>query len=85
MKGTRDLGVKMAKPTAPNDVVELEVWTDSDWAGDMKERKSQTRVHLTADGCPMMGISCRQNVQSLSNCEAEWHAGEPGASARGSG
>ena len=80
LKGTRDLGAKMIKPTTPSEVVELEVWTDSDWAGDTEERQSQTSVHIMADGCPLMGISCHQEVQSLSSCEAEWHAGARGLS-----
>eukprot|EP00959_Pyramimonas_sp_CCMP1952_P276430 5778579-Pyramimonas_sp.AAC.1 len=70
----------MAKPAAPQDVVDLVAWTDSDWAGDTKERKSQTSVHIIVRGCPMLGVSCRQDAQSLSSCEAEWHAEAQGLS-----
>eukprot|EP00959_Pyramimonas_sp_CCMP1952_P074707 1560733-Pyramimonas_sp.AAC.1 len=70
----------MAKPTTPQDVVDLVAWTDSDWAGDAKERKSLSSAHIAARGCPMLGISCRQDAQSLSSCEAEWRAGARGLS-----
>eukprot|EP00959_Pyramimonas_sp_CCMP1952_P001003 20050-Pyramimonas_sp.AAC.1 len=70
----------MAKPTTPQDIIDLVAWTDSDWAGDAKERMSQTSVHISARGCPMFGASCCQDVQSLSSCEAEWHAGARGLS-----
>ena len=43
-------------------------------------RKSQTSVHLEADGCCLNGITCRQDVISLSSCEAECHAGARGIS-----
>ena len=33
LKGTRDLAVKLSKPTTPLNIVDLVVWTDSDWAG----------------------------------------------------
>ena len=75
------MAVKLPRPDAfPKDVVEIVVWTDSDWAGETRERKSQTSVHIQVDGCPMAGISCRQDVISLSSCEAEWHAGARGLS-----
>ena len=68
---TRYYGVLLRKPADELKTVELKVWTDSDWSGDTNTRKSQTSMHITADGCPMSGISCRQNVISLSGCEAE--------------
>eukprot|EP00959_Pyramimonas_sp_CCMP1952_P188013 3931314-Pyramimonas_sp.AAC.1 len=75
LKGTRDLGVKMAKPTTPQDIVDLVAWPDSDWAGDAKGRKSQASARIAARGCPVLGFSCRQDAQPLSSCEAEGHAG----------
>lgn len=78
--GTADHGVKMSVPTGPSDVVELDVYTDSDWCGSEVSRQSQTSVHIVAGGAPLVGISCRQDVLSLSTCEAEWHAGARGLS-----
>eukprot|EP00959_Pyramimonas_sp_CCMP1952_P268595 5616085-Pyramimonas_sp.AAC.1 len=65
----------MAKPNTPRGIVDMVAWAAPDWAGDAKEWKSQTIVHITACGCPVLGIRCRQGVQSLCSCEAEWHAG----------
>eukprot|EP00959_Pyramimonas_sp_CCMP1952_P284985 5958196-Pyramimonas_sp.AAC.1 len=68
----------MPKPTSPRDIVDLVAWTDSDWAGDAMERKSQTSTRITARGFPMLGISCRQDAQPFGRCEAEWRAGARG-------
>eukprot|EP00959_Pyramimonas_sp_CCMP1952_P043590 911289-Pyramimonas_sp.AAC.1 len=80
LKGARDLGAKMAKPTTPQDIADLVAWRDSDWAGETKERTSQTSAQSIARGRPMLGIRCRQDAQPLSSCEAEWHAGARGLS-----
>ena len=80
LAGTVDYAVKLGNPVGDLGVIKLVVWTDSDWSGDDTSRKSQTSIHITADGAPLCGLSCRQDVISLSSCEAEWHAGARGLS-----
>ncbi|KAK4368543.1 hypothetical protein RND71_012335 [Anisodus tanguticus] len=68
--GTSDLGIWYSKDTNPN----LIGYSDSDWVGDVDDRKS------TSDGCFYLGnnlvswYSRKQNCVSLSTAESEYVA-----------
>ena len=62
------------------DVATIQVWTDSNWAGDTVSRQSQSSIKLEVDGCPMYSCSRRQLALAHSSGEAEYYAGASGAS-----
>ena len=47
-------------------------WADSDWAGDVSTRRSQSSGHIEIDGCPVSGFSPRQSVEATSSGVAEF-------------
>ena len=49
-------------------------WADSDWAGDVSTRRSQSSGHIEIDGCPVSGFSRRQAVVATSSGVAEFYA-----------
>ena len=49
-------------------------WADSDWAGDVSTRRSQSSGHIEIDGCPVSGFSRRQAVEATSSGVAEFYA-----------
>ena len=75
LSGTMDMAVVMRRPfnTKPG-VATLNVYSDSDWAGDTLTRRSQSSVHIEVDGCPLHGASRRQNATATSSAEAEYYA-----------
>ena len=83
LAGTFDAYIWIAKPNETlfdYGTVELKVWTDSDWAGDRKDRRSQSSLLIEADGQPMFGHSRRQAVVAQSSAEAEFYAAASGLS-----
>ena len=58
----------------------LRVWSDSDWAGDAKDRKSQSSLQIEVDGCPLYSASRKQKARAHSNGEAEYNAAASAAS-----
>ena len=53
-KGTKDAKIEMIKPTdTPAGIVNLDGYSDSDWADETSTRKSRSSGHLKADGCPI--------------------------------
>ena len=65
--------------TKSKNIVHLDVYADSDWAG-AADRHSQTSLHVVCDECPMMGLSRRQQVIATSSGEAEYYAMASGLS-----
>ena len=47
----------------------LRVWSDSDWAGDAKDRKSQSSFKIEVDGCPLCSVSRNQKARAHSSEE----------------
>ena len=72
----RNLGVLLRRPMPlRKGLVYIDVYSDSDWAGDLTSRNSRTSGHVECDGCPMFSVSTRQDPIALSSTEAEWYAG----------
>ena len=72
LKGTRSAGVRMRKPTqTAKNVVELDMFSDTDFAGCLETRRAMTCGLYFTDGQPMYGFARRQGVQSTSSGEAE--------------
>ena len=76
MAGTQSATIVLMKPGADYDPHEafLRVWSDTDWAGSAKDRKSQSRLKLEVDGCPLYSASRKQKAHAHSSGEAEHHA-----------
>lgn len=71
LKGTRNLKLKL------NDVDkggELHAHSDSDWAEDRSDRKSNSGYHCAINGGTISWSSRKQGVTALSSCEAEFIA-----------
>ena len=54
--------------------MDIKVFTDSDWAGCSKTRKSTSGVVLQVLGCTVAALSRTQHVLALSSGEAELYA-----------
>ena len=52
----------------------LRVWLDSDWAGNVKDRKSLSSLKIEVDGCPLYSASRTQKARAHSSGEAEYNA-----------
>ena len=63
-----------------NDSDDLVIWSDPDWAGDKKARKSRTAAHLMWGGCLLYSYTRRQTVVAQSSAEAELYATASGVS-----
>jgi hypothetical protein len=75
LKGTRDISVVLRRPKKTDrQKVILNGYSDSDWAGDIATRKSQSSGHIQADSCPLLGFSRRQSVIATSSGMAEYYA-----------
>jgi hypothetical protein len=73
---TRDFGLYL-NPTPlekMDDGWDLVMYSDSDWAGDLDNRKSITGFILFVMGCPVVWKSKQQGNVSLSSTEAEYVA-----------
>lgn len=75
LKGTSNLG--LAYKRAPK--LDINVFTDADWAGDTKERKSTSGLIITLGGSPVIFASRQQPTVALSSTEAEFVAACEGA------
>ena len=75
---TREYGLFFTRSW--NDSDDLVVWSDSDWAGDKKTRKSRTAAHLMWGGCLLYSYTRRQTVVAQSSAEAELYATASGVS-----
>ena len=59
---------------AAREACDLEVWSDSDWAGDRGSRRSTLSVIVKACGCTIAAKSRKSKLVCLSSCEAELDA-----------
>ena len=59
LAGTQSAKVVLMKHGADCDPHEafLRVWSDNDWAGSAKDRKSQFSLKIEIDGCPLYSAS----------------------------
>ena len=58
----------------------LRAWSDSDWAGDAKDKKSQSSLKIEVNGCPLYPASRKQKARGHSSGEAEYHVTASAAS-----
>ncbi|CAK0835553.1 unnamed protein product [Prorocentrum cordatum] len=72
--GTRDAVNWLPWPTEGANV-ELVGCGDSDWAGDLQTRRSQTSGKIEIDNVPMHSFSRRQGIVATSSGVAEYYAG----------
>eukprot|EP00903_Cladosiphon_okamuranus_P021851 g20088.t1 len=72
LKGTTSLGITYRKDAQDGD--KLTAYVDSDFAGDLDDRKSTTGVVLTLAGGPVDSTSVKQTVTATSSAEAEYVA-----------
>ena len=52
----------------------LGVWSDNDWAGNVKDRKSQSSLKSEVDGCPLYSAPRKQKPRAHSSGEADYYA-----------
>ena len=80
LAGTQSARVVLMKPGTDYDPHEafLRVWSDSDWAGDVKDRKSQSSLKIEVDGCPRFSASRKQKARAHSSGEAEYYGAASG-------
>ena len=72
LKGTQQYGVRLARPLhARRDVIKLDLFSDTDFAGCAETRRAMTCGLIFLDGQPVHGFARRQGVQSTSSGEAE--------------
>ena len=71
MAGTIGHGIKYSRG---NGKVKMEWWSDSDWADDSDDRKSQHGYVGFLAGGPVAWKSAKQKILALSSCEAEFIA-----------
>jgi len=67
-------GLKMSPKMGPDGLWTLEVYSDSDWAGDLNDRKSVGCYIIFLNGVPIAWRLRSQKVVSLSSSEAEFYA-----------
>jgi len=72
--GTKLKGLKMNPKMGPDGLWTLEVYSDSDWAGDPNDQKSVGCHIIFLNGVPIAWTSRSQKVASLSSSEAEFYA-----------
>lgn len=60
--------------TSPSTPCVIEVYSDSDWAGRIDDRKSTSGVLLCVNGSPVVWMSKKQTSVALSTAEAEYVA-----------
>lgn len=77
VKGTVDLGILL--PNRMNSDAEMYGYIDSDWNGDIVDRKSTSGYLFMLGNAPISWCSKKQNVVALSSCEAEYIAAAQGA------
>ena len=70
LKGTEDLGMFYSK----SDKFELTGFVDSDWCGDIDDRKSTTGFAFYMGGTTFTWSSKKQPIVTMSTCEAEYVA-----------
>lgn len=69
VKGTLDLKLKI--DTVTESIAIIDGYVDSDWGGDIIDRKSTSGYVFKFFGCPVLWASKKQQCVSLSSTEAE--------------
>ena len=72
--GTKGKGLKISPTVSDDGLWTLEVFSDSDWAGDVNDRRSVGCYIIFLNGVPIAWRSRSQKVVSLSSSEAEFYA-----------
>jgi hypothetical protein len=72
LKGTRDLGITMRRTESKQNPIQ--VFADSDYAGDECDRKSTSGIIIQLYGFPVIWSSKKQSCVALSSSEAEYIA-----------
>lgn len=73
--GTSGAKGAMRRPSSGDlGVACLDVWSNTDWAGDVTTRQSQSSVCAEVDGVPVFSTSRRQAAMAGSSGEAELYA-----------
>ena len=82
LAGTQFARVVLMKPGTDYDPHEafLRVWSDSERAGDAKDRKSHASLKIEVDGCPLYSASRKHKARAHWRGEAEYHAAASAAS-----
>jgi hypothetical protein len=80
LRGTSDAEIHMMQPDKDDDVVWLDIWGDSDWAGDVVTRRSQSSSQIELDECPGYSNSRLQVPIAQSSGEAEFYSAASAAS-----
>ena len=67
LAGTQSARVVLMTPGTDYDPHEafLRVWSDSDWAGAAKDRKSQSSLKIEVGGCQLYSASRKQKARAL--------------------
>jgi transposase InsO family protein len=72
LAGTRSFGILYRRNSAAGaSSMQLDAFSDSDWAGDVDNRRSTTGFLFRINGNPISFSSKQQNTVALSSCEAE--------------
>ena len=58
----------------------VNVFTDTDWAGDKVSRKSTSSAHIVAEGCLLYDTAKQQSIQAQSSGESETYGAASGVS-----
>ncbi|XP_033611098.1 secreted RxLR effector protein 161-like [Cryptotermes secundus] len=69
VKGTQDSGIKYT--LSDSKTMKLEAFSDGDYAGDAKDRKSLTGYVIMMSGGPISWCSRKQSIVALSTTEAK--------------
>ena len=72
LQGTKDY--KLVYSDGHQDHIKLEIYTDTDWAGDKETRRSITGYVVFLNGTAISWASKRQTSVAQSSCEAEYIA-----------
>nr|KYP66838.1 Retrovirus-related Pol polyprotein from transposon TNT 1-94 [Cajanus cajan] len=74
LKGTLGYGIMFSHQTKEDDGLRLVAYSDSDWCGDLVDRRSTMGQVFLFSGSPISWSSKKQTVVVLSTCEAEYIA-----------
>ena len=72
LPGTKNAAIR-SEIRGRSDRAVIAGWADSDWAGDVSTRRSQSSGHIEIDGSPVSGFSRRQAVVATSSGVAEFY------------
>lgn len=74
LKGSLDQHLVYKPETSLDNTIRIQAFSDSDWAGDLDDRKSITGFIIKIDGCTVSWASKKQSIVSMSSAEAEYIA-----------